>query len=72
DTPAARAAVALAALTEIALAMGDAFRADAQSRLATLTEAEQRARLTAPLAVDATDARVIMDAVRALLTDDTA
>ncbi len=70
-TPAARAAVGLAALTEIALAMGDALRADAQSRLATLTEGEQRACLAASPAADATDARVIMDAVRALLNDAT-
>jgi hypothetical protein len=69
DTPAARAAVALATLAEIAMAMGDAFRADAQSRLATLTEDEQRACLTAPPAGGAADARVIMDAVRALLTE---
>ncbi|HSF05961.1 MAG TPA: hypothetical protein VLG10_09250 [Methylomirabilota bacterium] len=70
DTPEARAAVALAALTEIALTLGDALRAHAQSRLATLPEDEQRACLTTPCAEDpAADARVIMDGVRALLTD---
>ncbi|MGH7312838.1 MAG: hypothetical protein ACREJV_06680, partial [Candidatus Rokuibacteriota bacterium] len=62
----------LAALTEIALAMGDALRAGAQSRLAALPEDEQRARLTAPPADEpGTDARIIMEAVRALLTDVT-
>ncbi|HEY7366312.1 MAG TPA: hypothetical protein VIE37_19605 [Methylomirabilota bacterium] len=70
DTPAARAAVALAGLTEIALTLGDALRTHAQSRLAALPEDEQRACLTTTCAEDpATDARVIMDAVGALLAD---
>jgi hypothetical protein len=70
ETPVARAALALAALAEIALTIGDALRADAQQRLAGLSEDEQRARLTTPSAVgDEGDARVITDAAGALLAD---
>lgn len=70
ETPVARAALALAALAEIALTIGDALRADAQQRLAGLSEEEQRARLTTPSAVgDEGDARVITDAAAALLAD---
>jgi hypothetical protein len=49
--------------------MGDALRADAQQRLAGLSEDEQRARLTTPSAVGEGDARVITDAAGALLAD---
>ncbi len=71
DTPVARAALALAALTEMALTMGDALRVGAQSRLAALPEDEQRARLSAEPAGgdDGGDARIITDAVGALLAD---
>lgn len=71
DTPVTRAALALAALAEMALTLGDALRAGAQSRLAALPEKEQRARLTTePVASDdGSDARIITDAVSALLAD---
>jgi hypothetical protein len=69
DTPAARAGLALAALTEIALAMGDTLRAGAQRRLATLAEPEQRARLAARLADEGGQARAITEAVETLLAD---
>jgi hypothetical protein len=70
DTPAARAAAALTALTEIALAMGDALRAAAQAELAALPEDEQRRRLTAgPAAPSARDASLIVEAARALLSE---
>lgn len=65
----ARAALALAALSEIALLLGDALRARAQVRVAALPEVEQRALLTFPPPPDSTDARVIADAVEALLLD---
>lgn len=62
-----RAALGLAALTEIAFLLGDHLRALAQSRLAALGEAEQAARLAAPPAPDAGQARAIVEAVEALL-----
>lgn len=67
--PGARAALALAALSEIALLLGDALRARAQGRVAALTEAQQRALLTSPPPADPAEARAIADAVEALLID---
>jgi hypothetical protein len=67
--PQARAALALAALSEIALLLSDTLRAHAQGRLAMLPEAEQRALLTSPPPADPDDARAIADGVEALLAD---
>lgn len=67
--PAARAALALAALSEIALLLGDALRARAQERLAALPEPEQRRLLDAPPPADPADAHAIAGAVEALLAD---
>jgi hypothetical protein len=66
-SPEARAASALAALSEIALLLGDALRARAQARVAALPEPEQRSLLTSPPPADPADARVIAGAVEALL-----
>jgi hypothetical protein len=68
-SPEARAASALAALSEIALLLGDALRARAQARVAAMPEAEQRSLLTSPPPADPADARVIAGAVEALLLD---
>jgi hypothetical protein len=67
--PQTRAALALAGLSEIALLLGDALRARAQGSVAALPEVEQRALLTSPPPPNPTDARVIADAVQALLLD---
>jgi hypothetical protein len=64
-----RATLALAGLSEIALLLADALRARAQARVAALPEVEQRALLMSPPPSDPTDARVIADAVQALLQD---
>jgi hypothetical protein len=71
-SPEARAAMALAALSEIALLLGDALRARGQERVAALPEVEQRVLLTSPPLPDATAARLITGAVEALLLDSAA
>lgn len=67
--PGRRAGLALAALREIALLVGDALRARAQARILALAETEQRALLLAPPPADEGDARAITAAVEALLAD---
>jgi len=62
---AARREAALAALTEMALLLGDALRARAQASVAELPEREQRALLETP-PPDADTARAITAAVAAL------
>ncbi len=68
----ARAALGLAALVEIAGLVGDVLRARAQARVAALPALDQESLLTAPPAAGEDDARVITDAVAALLADATA
>jgi hypothetical protein len=68
-TPAARAGLGLAVLTEIAGALGDALRSAAQARVAALPESEQQALLAAPPAAEPADAAAITAAVAALLDD---
>jgi hypothetical protein len=69
----ARAAVALAAVSEIAQLLGDALRARAQARLASRPPAEQEAWLSASHpAAEAGDARLITAAVEALQAEATA
>jgi len=71
-TPPIRAALALAALTEIALLLGDSLRARAQARLAELPEPAQRLLLESPPpASRPADARLAIDATEALLDDAT-
>lgn len=67
--PAERPGVGLAALAEIAGAVGDALRARAQERAAALSPEAQEALLSGPPASDPADARAITDAVAALLAD---
>jgi hypothetical protein len=64
-----RAALGLAALTEMAMLAADAVRARAQARLAALPEDAQTAALTSPPPLDPAAAREITDAVATLLTD---
>jgi hypothetical protein len=65
----ARAAVALAALRELAELVGDAIRARAQAQLAALPVAEQERLLTAPPGPDPGAAEAIARAVQALVED---
>ncbi len=68
--PTLRAMLALTALTELALLLGDTLRVRAQARLATLPEPAQRLLLTSPPpASEPGDARVLTDAADALLSD---
>jgi hypothetical protein len=66
-----RAALGLAALVEIAMLVGDALRARAQARIATLPPVEQMAALAAPPAPAPDDAATITDGAAALLADAT-
>jgi hypothetical protein len=64
-----RATLALAALVELGVLVGDALRARAQARLAALPPAAQAAALAAPPPADGRHARAIADAVEALLRE---
>jgi hypothetical protein len=65
----ARAALALAALREIALLVGDAVRARAQARVAALPLAEQERLLAAPPGPDPGAGATVTAAVAALIAD---
>jgi len=67
-----RVAVALTAVGELALLLGDELRARAQARLAALPPEAQASALDAlgtPAPADGRHARVIADAIEALLAD---
>jgi hypothetical protein len=64
-----RATLALAAIVELGVLVGDALRARAQARLAALPPAAQAAALDSPPAADGRHARAIGDAIEALLRE---
>jgi len=64
-----RATLALAAIVELGVLVGDALRARAQARLAALPPAAQAAALDSPPPTDGRHARAIGDAIEALLRE---
>ncbi|OLE50099.1 MAG: hypothetical protein AUG01_02720 [Candidatus Rokubacteria bacterium 13_1_20CM_2_69_58] len=64
-----RATLALAAIVELGVLVGDALRARAQARLVALPPAAQAAALDAPPPEDGRHARAIGDAIEALLRE---